>query len=269
MPEDASKLSPAIPLKNTGLIKVGNTIKITNKILDEHSRRQLATNFKSVVIGNQEWMTENLSVKFFRNGDPIPVAKTNEEWTKAGRTGQPAWCYYDNKSANGKIYGKLYNWYAVNDGRGLAPKGWHIPNCDEWGILVDYLIASDFNFEGTSIGRKIAKSLASNAGWKEDFIKSGNVGNDLSKNNKTGFSALPGGSRNGNGTYQSAGSFGRWWSSEPFKRDYGDIYGYYFWKMDRYDDNRSWCRFMYYNDGNLGGIYGNKDSGLSVRCLKD
>ncbi|KKS92859.1 MAG: hypothetical protein UV69_C0020G0020, partial [Parcubacteria group bacterium GW2011_GWE2_43_12] len=76
------------------------TIKITNKILEEHSKRQLVTKFKSVVIGTQEWMTENLSVKFFRNGDPIPVAKTKEEWTKAGRTGQPAWCYYDNKSGD-------------------------------------------------------------------------------------------------------------------------------------------------------------------------
>ncbi|MCX6144757.1 MAG: S41 family peptidase [Ignavibacteriales bacterium] len=90
---------------------------------------------KSVKIGNQVWMAENLSVSRFRNGDPIPEAKTNEEWARAGREEKPAWCHYNNDPENGKTYGKLYNWYAVNDRRGLAPEGWHIPTIDEFDTL--------------------------------------------------------------------------------------------------------------------------------------
>ena len=81
----------------------------------------------------------NLDVDRFRNGDPIPHAQTEEEWLYAGENGQPAWCYYDNDPKNGKKYGKLYNWYAVNDYRGLAPKGYHIPSDEEWSVLTRFL----------------------------------------------------------------------------------------------------------------------------------
>ena len=87
---------------------------------------------QTITIGTQVWMTKNLDVATFRNGDPIPQAKTDEEWEKAGENQQPAWCYYDNDPANGAKYGKLYNWYAVNDSRGLAPVGYHIPSDAEW-----------------------------------------------------------------------------------------------------------------------------------------
>ena len=83
-----------------------------------------------ITIGRQVWMTENLNVDKFRNGDPISHAKTDEEWVKAGENGSPAWSHYDNDPANGEKYGKLYNWYAVNDSRGLAPEGWKIPSDD-------------------------------------------------------------------------------------------------------------------------------------------
>ena len=90
-------------------------------------------------IGKQVWMTENLYVDKFRNGDPIPHAKTIDEWRVAAFNGEPAWCYYDNDPANGEKYGKLYNWYAVNDPRGLAPEGWHVPSLQEWNTLIDHL----------------------------------------------------------------------------------------------------------------------------------
>lgn len=86
---------------------------------------------QTVTIGNQVWMTKNLNVDKFRNGDPIPEAKTDEEWIKAGENKQPAWCYYENDPANGEKYGKVFNWYAVNDPRGLAPEGWHDPTEEE------------------------------------------------------------------------------------------------------------------------------------------
>ena len=86
----------------------------------------------TIVIGTQQWMRENLDVVTYRNGDIIPQVTDATAWA-ALTTG--AWCYYNNDSANGAIYGKLYNWYAVNDTRGLAPTGWHVPTDAEWTIL--------------------------------------------------------------------------------------------------------------------------------------
>ncbi|MBM3401498.1 MAG: hypothetical protein FJY21_04145 [Bacteroidetes bacterium] len=131
---------------------------------------------QTVTIGNQVWMTKNLDLDKFRNGDPIQEAKTNEEWKKAGENKQPAWCYYNNDPANGTKYGKLYNWYAVTDPRGLAPKGWHIPTDMEWTILIDYLGGPDV------AGGKM-KSTGS------EYWKSPN----REASNESGFSGLPGG----------------------------------------------------------------------------
>ena len=96
-------------------------------------------NSQTVTIGNQTWMTKNLDVSTFRNGDTIPEIQDVNEWHKAGEEGRPAWCYYDNDSTYGTTFGKLYNWYAVNDPRGLAPVGYHIPSDQEWTMLTDYL----------------------------------------------------------------------------------------------------------------------------------
>ena len=87
---------------------------------------------QNVVIGAQKWKSKNLDVAFYRNGDAIPQVTDDAEWA-ALTTG--AWCYYNNDSTLGKTYGKLYNWYAVNDPRGLAPRGWHIPSDAEWTTL--------------------------------------------------------------------------------------------------------------------------------------
>jgi uncharacterized protein (TIGR02145 family) len=100
---------------------------------------EIKPQYESERFGNQEWMTKNLDVDRFRNGDLIPHAESNEEWKKAGDDEQPAWCYYDNDPENGKKYGKLYNWYAVNDPRGLVPEGWHITSQKEWTSLVEFL----------------------------------------------------------------------------------------------------------------------------------
>src|SRR5690349_7105350 len=85
-----------------------------------------AQEYPSVKIGNQVWMLENLDVDHFRNGDEIPHASSVEAWVEAGKQGKPAWCYYDNKEENGTRYGKLYNWFAAADPRGLAPEGWRV-----------------------------------------------------------------------------------------------------------------------------------------------
>ena len=186
---------------------------------------------QTITIGSQVWMTKNLDVSTFRNGDPIPQAKTEEEWYMAKELKRPAWCYYDNDPKNGAIYGKLYNWFAVNDPRGLAPNGFHIPSDAEWTILTDYLG-----------GQEIAGTkMKSNSGW-EKYGKG---------TNQSGFSGLPGGSRSTNGTFNYIGYFGYWWSStDPIFAN-------------------AWCRFLYFNYGNVGRNGDNKRSGFSVRCVKD
>lgn len=184
-----------------------------------------------VIIGAQVWMKKNLNAEKFRNGDPIYHAQTFEEWQKAGKNGQPAWCYYENDLSNGEKYGKLYNWYAVNDPRGLAPKGWRIPSDSDWVKLTNFL----YNRETEDM----EKQLKSKQGWKDE-------GNG---NNKTGFSALPSGSRGDN--FYAIGQYGYWWSS-----------------TER-DQNSVWLRIISHKDCCLDRESGFKNEGFSVRCVRD
>ena len=184
-----------------------------------------------VKIGNQVWMKENLGVDYFLNGDPIPQAKTDEEWKKAGENKQPAWCYYENDLTNGAKYGKLYNWYAVNDSRGLAPKGWHVPTDNEWKTLTNYL-------GGIDVAGSKMKSTRS-------WIK------NLNGSNESGFSALMGGHRCDYGTFYHIRNAGYWWSSTE------------------YDASNFWLRILFYNKGKVYRNYYDKAYGISVRCLKD
>ncbi len=194
------------------------------------SNRESASN--EVTIGNQVWMTKNLNVDKFRNGDPIPHVKTNEEWQRAGENEEPAWCYYNNDLSNGEKYGKLYNWYAVTDPRGLAPKGYHIPTDEDWMVLTEYLGWIEV------AGAK----MKSKSGW-------GVEGNGT---NESGFSGLPGGFRYGGGTFDDVGDAGYWWSSTE----------------DGTDD--AWLRSLSDGSGDVRrGGSGGKDLGFSVRCLRD
>lgn len=156
-------------------------------------------NSNEVKIGNQVWMKENLNVSRFRNGDPIPEAKTKDEWIQAGIKKQAVWCYYDNDFKNGTKYGKLYNWYAVNDPRGLAPNGWNVPTNDDWNILFEYL------------GGK---------GEAEEKMKCNNVSKETSESH---FLGLPGGIRNGFGEFYSIGDYGYWWTSSA-ESNYNSAY---------------------------------------------
>ena len=134
---------------------------------------------KEVEIGNQVWMAENLTVAKFRNGDLIPQVKTLEEFKKVSG---PAWCYYEFSESNGLKYGKLYNWYAVNDPRGLAPIGWRIPKTDDFWLLLEFSPLNKSNLE--KFGYKyspISSEFRSKIGW-------GNIGT-----NTSGFNALPAG----------------------------------------------------------------------------
>ena len=177
---DNEKGKSLIITGSSNLAKTEKLLSITQKILSE-----IKPQYESVRIGNQEWMTRNLDVDRFRNGDFIPHIESDEDWEKAGLNGQPAWCYYDNNPENGKKYGKLYNWYAVNDPRGLAPEGYHVPTDQEWAILEEYLGKVNAGFKMKSV-----------KGWiKWDYYMGINPNGD----NSSGFNALPGGSRDGFG----------------------------------------------------------------------
>ena len=190
-----------------------------------------------VRIGNQIWMTKNLNVSRYRNGDPIPQVADPTQWANL-TTG--AWCYYANSTANGPIYGKLYNWYAVNDSRGLAPEGWHIPSDAEWTTLVSFL-----GFPDVAGGKmKTAGTLqAGNGLWRSP---------NAAATNSSGFSALPGGYEADNGS----GSFlldrnGYWWSTTEF----GSL--------------RAVARILSYTNGGVSTLEFFKDNGFSVRCIKN
>ena len=154
---------------------------------------------KEVKIGNQTWMGENLNVNKFRNGNVIQQAQTAEQWEKAGFAKQPAWCYYEMDSKNGKIYGKLYNRFALYDPRGLAPKGWRLPSDKDWELLTAELGGAEV------AGAKLKSATA----WVED--------NNLE--DTYGFNALPGGWRDvGFGGLEDSCT---WWSknSEILEED--------------------------------------------------
>lgn len=142
---------------------------------------------KEVAIGDQIWKTDNLNVDKFRNGDLIPEAKSAEEWVKAGASGKPAWSCYDNDPANCELYGKIYNWHAVNDPRGLAPEGWKVPSKVDFVQLIEFVAKKRLED-----GR-----YDENAGKKMKFTNYwiGNFGEPNNGNNSSCFSGLPGGQR--------------------------------------------------------------------------
>ena len=192
--------------------------------------------FMLITIGTQTWTRENLNVTKYRNGDVIPEVQDKTEWANLTIG---AWCYYNNITSNGIIYGKLYNWYAVNDPRGLAPKGYHIPTDAEWTTLTTYL-------GGLSVAGTKMKSTTS---W-DDFIFNGwpNNGNGT---NTSGFTGLPGGYRFFNGNFHNIGAYGGWWSSSEN------------------DTDSAWYRNLNNYDGYLDSYYNDKLFGFSVRCLRD
>ena len=217
---------------------LGGLIILAALLIPEVSKAQNGSNIKTKKIDMQEWMVENLNVTTFRNGDPIPEAKTAQEFIAAGMNSKPAWCYYNNDSLNSRTHGKLYNWYAVNDPRGLAPKGFHTPSIGDWNLLIQYLGGD------TSAGRKMKNTN----GWNEN-------GNG---NNECGFSGLPGGycmpvnKYRDEGKFMDLGSVGEWWSTAPL-----DVTG-----KGRYIA-------LSKTSDNVYKMYNLPTFGMSVRCIRD
>jgi uncharacterized protein (TIGR02145 family) len=190
--------------------------------------------YKTVIIGTQTWMAENLKVSKYSDGTTIPNITDNTQWQN-NTTG--AWCYYNNDATNNAKYGKLYNWYAVskttNGNKNVCPSGWHVPTDDEWTILTEYL-------GGESAAGGKMKEIGTTS-W---------ISPNTDATNTSLFTGLPGGDRNYFGYYY-VGSYGFWWSSTE------------------YSTNRAWNRYLDNEVGNATSSNYSKDSGFSVRCLRD
>jgi len=202
--------------------------------------------YKAVKIGDQIWMAENLKVTHYRNGDEIPRITDKYEWSKI-KNG--AYCNYNNIDSYSNIYGRLYNWFAVNDSRGIAPEGWHIPTDQEWMELERYLGMSytDASSKGWGRGSSVGDKL------KEKGSDHWNYGG----NNETGFTALPGGDRTMDNSYSSPSSF----------NDIHDLSA--FWTSTEYGLYMAWYRGLGDIRSDVFRYTGMKQYGFSVRCIKN
>lgn len=205
---------------------------ITKEIKIENSSMKI----NEIIIGNQIWMDKNLSVDTFQNGDSIKEAKTNDEWKKALENGEPAWCCYENYPSNGDKYGKIYNGFAVADSRGLAPKGWHIPDEIEYINLCEFL--GGINTAGIKL-----KSI-------EDWIEHPIQIARRNGTNESGFTGLPGGYRNNDGEFRDITKDCSLWNSLEFNNKIGYV-------------------SLNYAESSLVKGYLDKEYGFYVRCLKD
>ena len=188
------------------------------------------TSLPGVLIGTQRWAARNLDVITYQDGTPIPEVTDPTAWSLL-TTG--AWCYHNNDPANDAIYGKLYNWYAVHDPRGLAPIGYHVPSDAEWTTLTTYL-------GGESVAGGTMKSNGTTL-WTSP---------NTSATNSSGFTGLPGGYRLDNAFF-NIGNNGFWWSSTQSV------------------STNAWSRYLNYNNGSASRGNNLKLDGFSVRCLRD
>jgi uncharacterized protein (TIGR02145 family) len=251
--------------------------------------------YKTVVLGSQNWMAENLNTSTFRNGDQIPEVKTKEEWELAAEKKQPAWCFYENNSSYGQKYGRLYNWYAVNDPRGLAPNGWHIPSDEEWTFLESYLVQNVANKLKKEEKFDTKVSYVEVGGYYETkWISCSNCSywTDLQKKNNPCAVC-----RNNRGTYVKTGRYipktkerreekikndNGWdgnnesgFSAMPsgYRTSYGSFYSIsestYYWSSTYSSSELSHYRSLKSSNDQLGNYVENKSMGFSVRCIKD
>jgi uncharacterized protein (TIGR02145 family) len=193
-------------------------------------------------------MKSDLKTTTYNDGSPISNITDNTAW---GNTTTGAYCWYNNNASLYKnIYGALYNWFAVNTLK-LCPAGWHVPSDPEWTTLENYLIANNFNYDGTTTGNKIAKAMGATTNWVISSYEGCISNTDYpAYRNKSGFSAIPGGMRDGNGIFDFLGYDVNWWSSTP-------------------NSESAWNRTINNNYTFLERYNHNKSHGLSVRCVKD
>jgi uncharacterized protein (TIGR02145 family) len=222
--------------------------------------------YPTVTLGTQTWMAQNLRATHYADGTPVPRVSGTPNWDALTVSNQ-AYCWYDDDSTrNAGIYGALYTWAGAMKGaassaatpsgiQGVCPSGWHLPSDDEWLILVSYLITNGYNYDGTSTGNKIGKTVASSSNWQAS-ADSGTVGKPdyPAYRNKTGFSAPPGGYRDQWGTCFFLGAESHMWSATEYSDLAGLVHSLFYYSRDFITLPPS----CYY-----------KENGFSVRCVKD
>lgn len=200
-----------------------------------HSQNKASReNITSVSIGKQVWMATNLEVLTFRNGDSIPHARSAAEWEKAGREGTPAWCYYKSDTGEVRNYGRMYNWFAVNDARGLAPVGWHVATQADWITLEDFLGVS-----------KAGVLFRNDSVWN-------------TRNARSGTGILLGGYRGRDGRFTGMGEFT--YMASATETDLRD---------SRNDQMAIWGRGVHIDNKTVMRCALDKHFGLYVRCVRD
>lgn len=208
--------------------------------------------YKTVIIGNQEWTAENIRTTHYRNADAIPQVTSNASWSGLS---SGAYCYYNNTTnAAFRIkHGALYNWYAVTDGRGLAPEGWRVASDADWQVLEDYLQTNGYSSDEGATGKDVAKSMASQTDWIYDptYGNENTIIGDWLKNNRSGFSAVAGGYRQTSGEFQSQFLRAYWWSTNAY-----DTQNAYYQSIN--------CEFPYPTRNKTAKTYGH-----SVRLVRD
>ncbi len=244
-----------------------------NKDEDENGQHNTVTDidgnvYKTVKIGNQEWMAENLRVTRYNNGNPVPTGLSDMEWDE---TEEGAWAIYPHGYIDGlntdeevlAAYGALYNWHALNDSRDLCPAGWRVPTDEEWTVLVDYVVAYGYpnelnNPDGTGNALKSCRQVRSPLGGEcatSEHPRWDSHGTHYGTD-KFGFSALPAGYRLGyrlnyDDSFLYIGYYGFWWSSSE------------------YSSTSAWYRYMNVYYGNVTRPNYSKTLGLSLRCVRD
>jgi len=208
---------------------------------------QDSNSYKTVTIGTQTWMAENLRTTVYRNGFSIPNITDDTLWMNQTNG---AYCSYNNTTDQAiiKQNGLLYNWFAVNDTLKLCPTGWHVATNADWDTLATYLTYYGYSYGGS--GKDIAKSLADISGWNSS-TELGEIGKDIAENNTSGFSAKASGSRNEYSEFKDQGNSGYWWTASEFRT--------------AYSYNRNISAYTKTLNSNMGF----KTNGYSVRCVKD
>ncbi|TSA23454.1 hypothetical protein D4R71_08545 [bacterium] len=227
-----------------GNFTMGNLWEFTTTNAEASTVKDIDGNvYQTIQIGEQVWMAENLKVTCYRNGDPIPHITDHDEWIN---TTSGAYCVYWNNPTNADTYGNLYNWYAVDDSRGLAPQGWHVPTDDDWKELEMHLgmtqtQADSTGYRGTNEGSKLA---GMGKLWYTDVLENN------SEFGSSGFTALPGGRHDYSGFY--------YWG-----------FGAHFWSSHEFNSNLAWYRILNYIYTEVYRYSTCKIFGFSVRCVRD
>jgi uncharacterized protein (TIGR02145 family) len=217
-------------LHTCGTPNVHNADRIYGTMTDQEGHVH-----KTIAIGSQVWMAENLNTSVYRNGDAITTNFSNTDWNN---TANGAWAFHSDNTSNACPYGKLYNWFACVDARQLCPTGWHVPSAEEWNVLTDYL-------GGTAV-----------AGGKMKSVGTNDVGTGLwfspnTADNSSGFSGVPGGARGALGIFNGLTQFGSYWSSSESNAQNAE--------------RRSLDYFL----SSVVTDMKDKNLGFSVRCVRD